>query len=112
MKIAGEYAEGYYVSSPADISTIQQAIDVTAKLKDRGQQPGNFGLQTHAAAIALFNAIEKAGSTDPDKISAALRSNTIGTTLGNISFDERGDVIGSGFSIYIIKDGKYVTVPF
>ncbi|PCI24734.1 MAG: branched chain amino acid ABC transporter substrate-binding protein [SAR324 cluster bacterium] len=112
IKIAGKYAEGYYVSSPADISTIAKTKEVTAQLKERGQQPGNFGLQTHAAITALVNAIEKAGSTDSDKLAAALRSNTVATTLGDISFDERGDVIGSGFSMYIVKNGDWVTVNY
>ncbi len=99
IKIGGKYAEGYYVSSPADISKIPATVQVTAALKARGQQPGNFGLQAHAGIIAIFNAIEKSKSTKPEDIAKILRSESVSTTLGNISFDEAGDVVGSGFAM-------------
>jgi branched-chain amino acid transport system substrate-binding protein len=112
IKITGEYAEGYYVSSPVDISVIEMTKKVSADLKQRGQDPGNFGLQTYAAAIALFNAIEKSGSVKPQDIAAKLKSEKVSTTLGDISFDQSGDVIGSGFSIYQVKDGIYEEVDW
>jgi branched-chain amino acid transport system substrate-binding protein len=30
------------------------------------------------------------------------------TPLGNISFDERGDAEGVGFSMYQVQNGRYV----
>jgi branched-chain amino acid transport system substrate-binding protein len=110
IKIGGKYAEGYFVSSPSDISNIPATIEVTAALKEKGQQPGNFGLQAHAGFTAIVHAIEKTKSTDPDKLAAALRSDSVSTTLGKISFDERGDVVGSGFAIYKVMDGKFVEI--
>jgi branched-chain amino acid transport system substrate-binding protein len=32
----------------------------------------------------------------------------VDTPLGKIKFDDRGDAIGVGFSVYQVKDGKYV----
>ena len=112
LKIAGEYAEGYYVSSPADISKIPATIEVTQQLEARGQQVGNFGLQAYAAATVLFNAIEKAKSTKGEDIGKMLRSETVSTTLGNISFDKNGDVVGSGFAIYQVRNGEFVPVEW
>lgn len=112
IKIGGEYAEGYFVSSPADISNIPATVEVTAALKEKGQQPGNFGLQAHAAITAVFHAIEKAQSTEPEKIAEVLRSDSVATTLGKISFDEKGDVVGSGFAVYKVVNGEFVEVDW
>ena len=112
IKIGGKFTEGYYVSSPSDISNTPETIEVTEELKARDQQPGNFGLQAHAAATAVFNAIEKAGSTDGEEIGKMLRSESVSTTLGNISFDQYGDVVGSGFAIYQVRDGAFAEVDW
>ena len=112
IKIGGEYVEGYFVSSPADISKIPATIEVTKALKELGQKPGNFGLQAHAAIISVFNAIEKSKSTKSVDIARTLRSENVSTTLGNISFDKSGDIIGSGFSMYTVKNGQFVTVQW
>jgi len=112
IKIGGEYAEGYFASSPSDISKIPATIEVTAALKEKGQQPGNFGLQAHAAITTIFHAIEKSKSTDPEKIAAVLRSDSVSTTLGNISYDAKGDVVGSGLAIYKVVNGDFVEVEW
>ncbi len=56
----------------------------------------------------MLNAIEKAGSTDYDAIAKALQTEFVETPLGKIKFDEKGDAIGVGFSMYQVKNGKYV----
>ena len=57
----------------------------------------------------LFNAIDVAGSTDFDKIKAALQSENVDTTVGNITFDEKGDSVGIGFAMFQVQNGVYVT---
>ncbi|MFH2130168.1 MAG: branched-chain amino acid ABC transporter substrate-binding protein [bacterium] len=112
IKIGGEYAEGYFVSSPSDISNIPATIEVTAALKEKGQQPGNFGLQAHAAITTVFHAIEKSKSTAAEEIAKVLRSDSVSTTLGNISYDSRGDVVGSGFAIYKVVNGEFEEIQW
>ena len=72
-----------------------------------GSDPGAFYLNAWAAAQALANAVEKAGSTDYEALTKALKSEYVSTPLGDISFDERGDAIGVGFSVYQVRDGKF-----
>lgn len=111
IKVAGEYAEGVYASGPIDTSSNPLAIKAVTDHQDKYQEePGAFYLNAYSAMLALVNAIEKAGSTDSDAIAKALRTEKVDTPLGNISFDEKGDAIGVGFSMYIVKDGKYVEV--
>jgi len=111
IKVAGEYAEGVYATGPKDVSKNPLAIAATeAHKKTYGSEPGAFFLNAYAATQALLNAIEKAGSTDYKAVSNALRTEFVNTPLGKIKFDERGDAIGVGFSIFQVKNGEYVEV--
>ncbi|MCX5881197.1 MAG: ABC transporter substrate-binding protein, partial [Deltaproteobacteria bacterium] len=76
--------------------------------KTYGEDVGAFSINGYAATQALLNAIQKAGSTDYDAIVKALRTDYMDTPLGKIKFDDRGDAIGVGFSIYQVKDGMFV----
>ncbi len=109
IKVAGKYAEGVYATGPKDTSS--NPMDKTVKeayKKAYGEDVGVFSINGYAATQALLNAIQKAGSTNYDAIVKALRSEYVDTPLGKIKFDERGDAIGVGFSIYQVMNGKFV----
>lgn len=111
IKVAGEYAEGVYATGPKDVSNNPLAIAaIEAHKKTYGSDPGAFFLNAYAATQALLNAIEKAGSTDYHAVSKALRTEYVDTPLGKIRFDDRGDAIGVGFSMFQVKNGEYVEV--
>ena len=109
IKVAGKYAEGVYATGPKDTSSnpMDKAVREAYK-KAYGEDVGVFSINGYAATQALLNAIQKAGSTDYDAIVKALRTDYVDTPLGKIKFDDRGDAIGVGFSVYQVKDGKYV----
>lgn len=109
IKVAGKYAEGVYATGPKDTS--KNPLDKAAReeyKKAYGEDVGVFSINGYAAAQALLNAIQKAGSTNYDAVEKALRTDDVETPLGKIKFDARGDAIGVGFSIYQVKDGKFV----
>lgn len=111
LKIAGPAAEGIYASGPEEYSANPVYNQAVAQLKKEfNTEPGMFFAQGYAAAQALTNAIAKAGSTDYEALTKALRSETADTAVGKIKFDEKGDAIGVGFSIYQVKGGKWVIV--
>lgn len=111
IKVAGKYAEGVYATGPIDTSTNPMAIAAVEQHKKAyGADPGAFYLNAYAAALCLLNAVEKAGSTDYDAVTKALTTEWVETPLGRISFDERGDALGIGFSMYQVRDGVYVEV--
>ena len=111
IKVAGEFAEGVYATGPKDVSSNPLAIHANDSHKDvYKSDPGAFFLNAYAAAQALLNAVEKAGSTDYGALTKALRTADVDTPLGKIRFDERGDAIGVGFSMYRVIDGAYVEV--
>lgn len=111
IKVAGKYAEGVYATGLKDVSKNPLAIAaVAAHRKTYGSDPGAFFLNAYAATIALLNAVEKAGSTDYVKIGNALRTSYVNTPLGKIRFNDKGDAIGVGFSMYQVKRGVFVEV--
>jgi len=109
IKVAGDFAEGVYASGPMDVSDLAIYKEAVAAHKAKyNEDPGAFFKEGYAAATALLNAIEKAGSTDYEAIEKVLRSEYVDTSVGSISFDEKGDAIGVGFSMYRVIDGQYV----
>jgi len=109
IEVAGDSAEGVYATGPMDTAGNPVADAAReAHVAKYGEEPGPFFMNAYAAAQAVVNAIEAAGSTEPDAIMDALRSEYVETPLGSISFDERGDAIGVGFAIYQVQDGVYV----
>jgi len=111
IKVAGVYAEGVYATGPKDVSSNPMAIAANEAHKAAyGEDPGAFFLNGYSAALALLNAIEKAGNTTYNRISNKLKTEFVETPLGSIRFDERGDATGVGFSMYRVKNGTYVEI--
>ena len=111
IKVAGQFAEGVYATGPKDLSSNAMYNEaVEEHRKAYGEDPGAFYPQAYAATLALLNAIETAGSTDYDALRKALQTNDVDTPLGKIRFDAKGDATGVGFSVYQVKNGKYVEV--
>nr|MBF0220659.1 branched-chain amino acid ABC transporter substrate-binding protein [Desulfobulbaceae bacterium] len=111
IKVAAQNAEGIYATGQADTS--QNSVMIKAKndlKKVYGEDPGNFFENAYSAALALLNAIDKADSTDYDKLVHALRSEYVETPVGKISFDKHGDAIGVGFSVYQVRNSAFVEV--
>ena len=111
IKVAKEYAEGVYATGPKDVSKNPMAVAANEEHKKTyGEDPGAFFLNAYAATLALLNAVEKAGSTDYDAVAKALKTQDVDTPLGKIRFDEKGDALGVGFSVYQVQNGAYVEI--
>ncbi len=109
IKVAGEDAEGVYASGPRDTASNPLAIAAVEEHKQVfGSDPGAFFDNAYAAALAMVNALEKADSTDLEALKKALMTEKVDTPVGTISFDEIGDAIGVGFSVYKVQDGVFV----
>ena len=111
IKVAGKYAEGAYASGPADVSSNPIARQYREEYKKMyGGDPGAFFDNAVTAALALTNAIAKAGSTDPEAIAEILHTQVAMTPFGEIMFDKKGDAIGVGFSMYQVEKGRFIQV--
>jgi len=109
IKVAGDSAEGAYASGPQDTSSTPLSKAAVAAHKGTfNSDPGAFYENAFSAMLAMTNAAEKADSTDLAAMKKVLQSEKVDTPLGSISFDEKGDAIGVGFSVYQVKDGVFV----
>jgi branched-chain amino acid transport system substrate-binding protein len=109
IKVAAAAAEGVYASGPKDTTKNPLAIAAIAEhTKAYGIEPGSFYLNAYSAMLAIVNAIDKAKSTEYKAVHKALRTHSIDTPLGKIKFNDRGDAIGVGFSMYQVRKGVYV----
>lgn len=109
IKVAGKNAEGAYASGPQDTTSNPLSMKAVEEHKTTfGADHGAFYENAYSAMLAMTAAIEKAGSTDLAALKKVLQSEKVETPVGAISFDERGDAIGVGFSVYQVKDGVFV----
>ena len=60
----------------------------------------------------IAESIDKADSTDTDKVAATLRANTFSTPTGELAFDDKGDLKDFSFVVYEWQqDGSKVEAP-
>jgi branched-chain amino acid transport system substrate-binding protein len=111
IKVAGKYAEDVYATGPIDTTKNRMAAEaIEEHRKAYGSDPGAFFLNAYAATMVVLEGIKTAGSLEFDTLSKTLRSQFVETPLGKISFDQRGDAIGVGFSVFQVQNGVYVDV--
>lgn len=111
IKSAGQYADGVYATAPQDTSDNPLALQAIQAHKEAYRsEPGTFFLNAYAGTLALLNAVRKSGSLDSNSIRRFLRSSHVETPLGTITFNRYGDVSGYGFSLFQVKNNRYVEI--
>ncbi len=107
IDIAKEAAEGVIATGPMVVKNAALDAVLAEHVREYGEDPGPFFQEAYAAGEALFQAITMAGNTDYNAIHTALMSQQFDTVLGKISFNDQGDIIGAGFSVYEVRDGVF-----
>jgi len=105
--ITGDAGEGTLFSFSPDPAKNPAASAVVDRFLEQGYKPEGYTLYTYAAVQAFAQAAEAAGGTDVDALVAALRVGDFGTVLGDIAFDDKGDVTAPGYVFYEWKNGTY-----
>jgi branched-chain amino acid transport system substrate-binding protein len=107
--IAGDAAEGTEMTQLMDAKRHPAAADVVADLIARGTDPTGGAMYAYAAVQVWAQAAEVARTTDAVRVAQALRMQQFRTVLGEIEFDENGDVIGfEPFTWFVWTDGRFV----
>ena len=88
-----------------------EAAAVVARFRTKNFDPVGYTLFAYGAVQVWALAVEQAGTFELNAVIAALRSRRFTTVLGEVGFDEKGDVTTSGFVWYVWKNGDYVLVP-
>jgi branched-chain amino acid transport system substrate-binding protein len=105
--ITGEAGEGTLMTFSPDPRKNPEAAPLVEKFRAKGIEPEGYVLYTYAAIQVWAQAVETAGSTDFDAVVKALDEGKFQTVLGELEFDEKGDVTLPGYVFYEWKDGKY-----
>ena len=89
-----------------------EAATVTAAFRDEeAYDPGGYTLYSYGAVQAWAQAVQQAGSFEPNAVINALKAGSFDTVLGKIGFDDKGDVTGiSAFVWYVFGEEKYTLV--
>jgi branched-chain amino acid transport system substrate-binding protein len=106
-KISGPAGEGTLMTFPPDPRNVPAAKAVVDKFTAEGYNPEGYTLYTYAAIQAFAAAANKAESVKIDDLSKALKSMTVDTVIGPLSWDKKGDVVDPKYVFYVWKDGKY-----
>ena len=112
LDIAGEAGVGSIFTFGPDIRLQPEAKAVVAAIRDdEGFEPAGFTLYSYGAVQAWAQAVEMAKSLETGAVVRALRLGKFDTTLGEIGFDEKGDVTGlSAFVLYKYGEDDYELV--
>ncbi len=104
-------ADGMYVSafapSPRNVADAQwfeayQAVEY--------RNPDTYSVNGYAAMQALAAAVNEADSFERDDVSAALRNNSVDTILGDLSFEDDGDLVNPQIWIYQVQNEEFAQV--
>ena len=106
-KISGPAGEGTLMTFPPDPRNVPAAKAVVDKFMAEGYNPEGYTLYTYAAIQAFATAANKAKSLKVDDLSKALKSMTVDTVIGPLSWDKKGDVTDPKYVFYVWKEGKY-----
>lgn len=107
--IAGDAAKDILVTIPTDFTSKAENADLVKAFKDKGDDPtGPFVMPAYAAVQVIVDTANELKTEDPEKIAEALHSGkAYKTPIGEISFQENGDLKSFPFAVYIMnKDGK------
>jgi len=110
-QITGPAGEGTLMTFPSDPRNLPSAAAVVADFKKRGVDPEGYVLYSYAAVQVWAEAAAKAGSSDPMKVAAEMKSGgPWSTVLGPIAFDSKGDIVNSNYVFYRWHDGNYAQI--
>ena len=103
----GKNAPNVFVSFGKDYSSTPAAQAFSKAYKDKyNSDVGSYSIYGYDAAQVLLTAIQKAGTTDAEKVAAVIKGQPFDTIQGQIEFDSKGDLKVADYVIWTVKDGK------
>jgi len=109
-RAAGDAGDGVMMTALPDPRLDPDNALLVTQFRQRQIEPAGYTLYAYAAVQVWARAATATKSTDYDKVSAAIASGAFATALGQLSFDDRGDVKAPGYSVYVWRKGDYAPV--
>jgi len=110
IKLAGDAMSGnaYCTMAGIPLDKMPGGKDFNTRFEKRfGTGVQIYSPYAYDAAMAIINAMVKAGSAEPGTYLPTLKSNTFQGVTGNIAFDDKGDIKEGAVTVYQFKDGKW-----
>ena len=105
--IAGNDGEGTLMTFSPDPAKDPKNADIVKKFADAGTKAEGYVLYTYASIQAWAEAVKTAGTTDFEPVVKALSEGKFSTVIGEIDFDDKGDVTLPGYVVYKWSNGAY-----
>lgn len=109
--ITGPAGTGTLMTFSPDPRKDPANAELVKYFRAQNYEPEAYTLYTYGAIQAWAQAVEKAGTIDPVKVAAVLKSGQFDTVIGKIGFDAKGDVAAPGYVMYQWKNGGYDYAP-
>jgi branched-chain amino acid transport system substrate-binding protein len=109
--MAGSAGEGVRFSDAASAMNLDSARAAVAKFRSDGYEPEGYTLNAYAAIQAFAAAATATSSTDGRKMADWLRANHVPTVVGDLAWDDKGDMTKLNYTWFIWHDGKYAQEP-
>jgi branched-chain amino acid transport system substrate-binding protein len=104
-------AEGLYVSSFAPSpSSVADTQWMKAYRQVEFRNPDTYSINGYSALAVLAEGVKKAKSLDSAKVSAAIRSLQMNTLIGQIAYDDRGDLKDPRIYIFQVRSSAFMQV--
>jgi len=109
--ITGDTGEGVLMTFAPDPRKFEAAKDIVEKFKAQGYDPEGYTLYTYAAFQVWADAVKQAGTTDAGKLAEVLRAGDYKTVIGDLKFNDKGDIVNPIYVFYKWTNGKYEEIP-
>ena len=97
-----------YVTFPATYEGAERQAFAKAYEEKFGSEPGVFSDYVHDNVIVLATAMQGCAETDTACVEKNLTRIDITGATGEIKFDADGDVIDKPYTLFEVKDGRFV----
>ena len=109
--IAGDAVGGTLMTFAPDPRKNEAAKDLVDKFRAAGFEPEAYTLYAYAAVQVIAEGAKAAGGNEPQAVAEAIKAKgPFKTVIGELSFDDKGDITRPDYVIYTWKkgdDGKY-----
>ena len=109
--LAGKAGEGVRLTDGGLDLDLPSAAKVVAAFRQDGFEPEGYTLNTYAAVQAFAAAAKGSGGFDGAKMAAWLRANPVQSVIGEMSWDEKGDLTKVNYVWYVWRDGRMYREP-
>jgi len=108
---SGPAAEGAYVSAiTPEVHAVADEKWWKAYQQVENRNPGTYSTAGYSAMAVLAAGIKDAKSFDRPKVTEALHRLQLKTLVGEVAYDDKGDLKQQNVFVFQVKDGQYVQV--